>query len=292
MQRFVDKLPSHFIGDKTLIGIGESNHSSHEFFEAKANIFKDLVINHGYSTFLLEDTPADCQPIQRYIESGEGELGELMNRLYSIWQCAELAGLISWMHNVDKPLQFVGFDADQSKIDMKKRDQIMSENIIGIVENRGGKAMVWAHNTHIQKSMQTEAAEAYSLPMGHFLKEHFGDNYAAVGQFALLGSFRATKIDIEHPHSTDHTLSTINIPATPPDYLEAALASQMSGNYFLDLAQLPKPQLKIMDKIYPARSIGWGLVPDEVNYYTEPTNVMRQFDGLIFYERTSPSQPI
>ncbi len=62
----------------------------------------------------------------------------------------------------------------------KFRDRDMYTNVLRILEHEGpqSKAFVWAHNAHIDK----EGYADYNMPsLGSRLKEHFADDYYAVG---------------------------------------------------------------------------------------------------------------
>lgn len=288
MERFKGELPADFVGGRKLIGVGESNHGSHEFFAAKVAIFKDLVKYHGFRSLLLEDRPEVCLPIQNLIENGSGDLSKLIKKLYPVWQCKELVDLIGWMRSVGS-LQFIGFDVDQSRVNLDERDKIMSQNITNYLDQTNRKAMVWAHNLHIRKSAQPSTIIEVGNSMGYFLHQHFSESYAAVGQFAGSGSFRATKINIHNSSSRSRKLSVIKLPAAPTNFLEAKLAKLNSGNYFVDFRSSDGVHQVVLDKVYPARSIGWGLVPNWVDTYTEETNVLQQYDGLIFWPHISPA---
>ncbi len=62
-----------------LVGVGESTHGTHEFFDFKSQLFKKLT-EHGFNVLLLEDSPGVCSQINDYIKSARGNIDSV-----SIW---------------------------------------------------------------------------------------------------------------------------------------------------------------------------------------------------------------
>ena len=102
--------------DVRVVGMGESTHGTHEFFDSRIELFKYLVTSHGFNTFFLEADYANCLPINAYIHGGEGDVNELVGGIdLWPWITAEMATLVEWMRdynksNPEKPLDFVGID--------------------------------------------------------------------------------------------------------------------------------------------------------------------------------------
>ena len=44
-----------------LVGLGESTHGTHEFFNFKSELFRQLVTDHGFNTLLFEDSQKACR---------------------------------------------------------------------------------------------------------------------------------------------------------------------------------------------------------------------------------------
>jgi erythromycin esterase len=62
------------------------------------------------------------------------------------------------------------------------RDLKMFENVKYIVENlsKNGKVFIWAHNEHINKK-EMHSTGSHIINLGRNLKDHYGDDYYAVG---------------------------------------------------------------------------------------------------------------
>ncbi|KPI06624.1 Erythromycin esterase [Actinobacteria bacterium OV450] len=107
------------VGDARVVGLGESAHSSHEFFTVKHRIFRYLVEEKGFRAFALEAPWSSGLRLDAYLTRGEGDLKQIMDEefqgTYQFWNTAEYRDLLQWMraHNVKHPkdpVRFVGDD--------------------------------------------------------------------------------------------------------------------------------------------------------------------------------------
>ncbi|MBI2589071.1 erythromycin esterase family protein [Candidatus Saccharibacteria bacterium] len=278
------------VSSAQLVGIGESTHGTHEFFDFKAKLFIELLQRHGFNTLLFEDSARTCQPINEYIKTGRGNLGNLMSGLYSVWRVEELKNLILWLHDnrLTHRVEFVGFDIDQSLENIEQRDELMAKNILTYVKSKlHTKAFIWAHNSHVKYS----DTDKNDRPMGLFLRRLFGRDYLSIAQFFGCGEFSATQIDESKPNSPDRTLKTVAFDNIPDNLLEAQLDTLDDKPYFLSKTGLAIKGFK-SDKAYAVRSIGWGIVPSRANEYIENCNVAKEFGGLTYFPVAKHSQPL
>lgn len=276
------------VSSASVVGIGESTHGTHEFFNTKTSIFTELVTNHGFNTFMLEDRHEQCQDINEYIKTGNGNLKELMRNLYSVWRVEELAELIGWMRDNYSIYQvdFVGFDIDQDKENTEIRDELMAKKIIGYIEQSpDAKIMIWGHNTHIKTSSEINRFR----PMGMFLRKMLSKDYCAIAQFFGTGIFSAAIINKSDPNSRDRTLKQVRVTGIPSRLLEKKLNNLENEPYFLEKEKFKPGGLSGQNFI---RSIGWGLIPDRLDEYIEKCNIEKEFDGLIYFPVTTRSKPI
>ena len=65
-----------------IVGLGESSHGTHEFFEFKSELFRRLVTDHGFNTLLFEDSKKACRSINDYISGKDLNLTSICNQLY------------------------------------------------------------------------------------------------------------------------------------------------------------------------------------------------------------------
>ncbi len=106
------------VGNASIVGLGEANHGTHEFFSMKARMFEFLVERVGFTALAFENGWDASRQIDDYIQTGNGNIEALMRRnLYSAWQTQEVRDLIEWMraYNANpahtRKVQFVGIDA-------------------------------------------------------------------------------------------------------------------------------------------------------------------------------------
>lgn len=99
----------------SIIGLGESTHGTHEFFDTKVRLVRYLVETHGARLFAIEANQLAAERINRYVLTGEGTARDAMKVLFRVWNTEEVLALVEWMrswnasHPTD-PVQFGGFD--------------------------------------------------------------------------------------------------------------------------------------------------------------------------------------
>ena len=108
--------------DKKVVGMGEATHSTREFFNMKAKMFKFLATYCGYRIFTIEATYGGTLKVNDYVLYGKGDVLSAMRGMgYWTWDTEEVKELIEWMraYNTGKPenekLKFYGFDPQSYK---------------------------------------------------------------------------------------------------------------------------------------------------------------------------------
>ena len=111
--------------DKSIIGLGEANHGSADFFNAKAQIFKYLVKNHGYKVFAIEADFGESLILNRIIQSGaDSYITTAMNKymFFWTWKTQEVRNLLKWMCQYNKgkseeeKVHYVGIDCQLNEL--------------------------------------------------------------------------------------------------------------------------------------------------------------------------------
>ena len=201
----------------------------------------------------------------------------------------ELKHLVQWLRNnrANYPIQFLGFDINQNAKNLVERDELMAKNIFGYAKaNPKSKLFIWAHNAHIKYNGHNKDEK----PMGMFLRRWFGRDYFAIGQFFGYGSFSATVIDEKSPDWSNRSLSQITVNDVPDNFLEAKLHEIDNKPYYL--SDIGMTAFKNLGRVYSARSLGWGLVPTQLNTIVEKLDPTKDFSLLTYFPTTSPSQPL
>lgn len=101
-----------------LVVLGEEIHASKGFYELKAKAIKELIQHHGFRRLAFEDNPLNIAHIDRYLQSGQGDLKSLMTaKLYKVWQAQSIFDLFRWLRkwnerakNPDDRIRLYGFD--------------------------------------------------------------------------------------------------------------------------------------------------------------------------------------
>ncbi|MBT4488394.1 MAG: erythromycin esterase family protein [Rhodospirillaceae bacterium] len=105
------------IGHKRVVAVGESAHYLHEWNRWRARLFKYLVLEHGFTTFVLESGLVEGRLVHDYVAGADHDWDDVaaaINNVWGVW--AEINELIRWMRewnqNPDRPreLRFYGMD--------------------------------------------------------------------------------------------------------------------------------------------------------------------------------------
>lgn len=289
-------------GATSIVGVGESTHGTHEFFQAKADLFKELVQNHGFNTLFLESIDDSCAGIDAYIQTGEGQLEDLVNKLFYVYRTEEILDLVEWLrkHHEQHPVRFVGIDerkyvddyaSDYSLDKSNIRDKRMASVVKKYADqNPGTKAMIWAHDTHVAAYIDPPewAPDIRQIAMGEHLRNWFGEGYYSVAQLFGSGYFNAALID-ESGKFDNSKLVRQYARRVSKWFWENALSKRLTRPTYLegpDFAGLIEK-----DKALYKRALGWGVQRSIMHNSGNVTYVdmSKAFDAVIFFPRATAS---
>jgi erythromycin esterase len=161
----------------------------------------------------------------------------------------------------------------------------MAANVRSLLdaEGHGTKAVLWAHNGHVQRSPSVVFKVIELTNMGSHLHTMFGNEMVVVGFAFNQGSFRAVD---ETGKLRDHT-----VPPALDGFIDAALAAIGLPLLALDLANIPPdgPLAKWLAAKPSQRSIGSVFHGDHTDY-SEVANPRDKYDILLFVERTTAAR--
>ena len=191
--------------------------------------------------------------------------------------------------------QFVRINAmDNESLSWAKswrfRDQCMAANVRSLLdaegldaEGHGAKAVLWAHNGHVQRSPSVFFKVIELTNMGSHLHTMFGNEMVVFGFAFNQGSFQAVD---ETGKLRDHT-----VPPAPEGFVDAALAATGLPLLAIDLANIPPDGAlaKWLAGKPSERSIGAVFHGDHTNY-SEVANPRDKYDVLLFVERTTAAR--
>jgi len=268
--------------DARIIALGENTHGSHEVFEMKHRMIEFLTTEMGFNAFAIESFLPEQSLINQYVLTGFGEPRKVLNTLIPAWNTQEVLQMIQWMKrfNQEAPdkLQFFGLDIDQINDSRNTtsyyRDSCMADNVERILnDNPTCKIIIWAHNEHICKD---------HLAMGDYLHKEFGNDYYCIGFSSNKGKYTAGN---SKSISTDNNL--VKSISGSFDYNFSKAGSSM---FFLDLKNISENDADsqwLFKKLY-FRTIGGNATDNQFH----PASIMEKFDGIIYIDRTTSTQPL
>src|SRR5262245_17900166 len=167
------------------------------------------------------------------------------------------------------------------------RDRCMAANVRALLDAEGpqAKAVLWAHNGHVQRSPSVFFKVIELTNMGSHLHAMFSSEMVVVGFAFNQGSFQAVD---ETGKLHDHT-----VPPAPEGFVDAALAATGLPLLALDLANMPpdSPVAKWFAGKPLQRSIGAVFHGDHSNY-SQAANPRNKYDILLFVDRTTAARGI
>lgn len=167
------------------------------------------------------------------------------------------------------------------------RDRHMLETLRWLLEVEEGKAIVWAHNTHIGDYRATEMAREGLVNLGGLAREHWGEEQVALVGF---GTFEGR---VMASRAWEGPMQEMTLPPAKPASLDAA--------YHALASKLECPQVvSIFDeKSHPAlrdsldqRAIGVVFDPEHERGNYTATALARRYDAFFHIDRTSALEPL
>jgi erythromycin esterase len=139
----------HVIQHATIVGLGETTHSTHEFFVMKHRLLKHLVTHEGYTVFAMEQSMARCYLMNDYVLHGIGDPKKILKSDNPMYDSQEVVDLIEWMRaynqTTDKKIMFAGFDIQDDIYD----ERTPSPDIIAHLLQPTGDTVLMASNQQL-----------------------------------------------------------------------------------------------------------------------------------------------
>jgi erythromycin esterase len=109
------------IGDRGVVGIGESIHTSGGYQMSRARLIQYLVDKKGFRLVAIEWQRTSGEMVEGYIVSGQGTATQAAEQL-SVWSSQEVRSLLVWLKTFndshpDDLVHFTGFDVQQPDTD-------------------------------------------------------------------------------------------------------------------------------------------------------------------------------
>ena len=261
---------------KTLVGLGEASHGTEEFYFQKRRFVKYLVSQDKYRLLALESPTTYVEPINNYIQTGEGDLRITLKSM-GLYNSEEFYKLCQWLKSFnesrppnDKAI-IIGFDDEAYWSDPLTRDKNMAENFIKSHKQGNPKTILWSHNLHLAK----DTTMAQYKAMGFHLKEQYADQYYVIGFDTYNGSVSVLNNGQLESHDFAGKENTFS----------ALFGKASFEAFFVDFHKAPNPFLKMENSITNIYS-NWQ--------EPKPLPIVpgADFDGLIFIRETTASKGI
>jgi erythromycin esterase-like protein len=81
----------------TVVGLGESIHTSGGYYEAKHRLFRFLVERMGFRAFAFETPWLAAETAEPYVQTCEGDPNTASRGFFGVWRSTELSALLRWM---------------------------------------------------------------------------------------------------------------------------------------------------------------------------------------------------
>lgn len=120
------------IGEARIVALGEATHGSTEFCQFKHRLTKLLVSEKDFSLVGIEANMAEVFALNRYIQSGEGDPRQLLEKTHSwMWNTEEALEFVEWMRKVNMTgggqVELWGFDTQIPTLAMEVVEEFLRE---------------------------------------------------------------------------------------------------------------------------------------------------------------------
>jgi erythromycin esterase-like protein len=168
------------------------------------------------------------------------------------------------------------------------RDRHMFETLERLLEAGGpnSKAVVWAHNSHIGDARHSDMGIVREeLNIGQLCREKFGDQAALIGFSTHSGAVACAS-------DWDGEMEIKEIRPSLPDSVERLCHDSGKPSFLLDFGPHDAVS-KALEAPRPERYIGVIYRPESerLSHYMD-SSVSRQFDAFVWFDRTSPVEPL
>ncbi|WP_242608768.1 erythromycin esterase family protein [Actinomadura formosensis] len=152
-------------------------------------------------------------------------------------------------------------------------------------ERDGGKAVVWAHNTHIGDARATNMADAGMVSLGQLARERHGrDRVVAIG-------FAGGPGEVVAAPGWGAPMEVMHVPPPVRGSLEEVLAeSELHRGLFIVPPEADKPSFLTRTLGHRAIGVVYDMDRDRRQYV--PTRLADRYDALCWFRITSALQPL
>jgi erythromycin esterase len=115
------RLVGDIVGEAGVVGLGESTHGTHEFFQVKHRLLEYLVRELGFGVFAIEANQLAVERVNVYVQGGSGTARDAMRVMFRVWNTEEMLALVEWMRAYNtahptRPVRFIGYDMQDHRV--------------------------------------------------------------------------------------------------------------------------------------------------------------------------------
>ncbi len=161
------------VGDARFVLLGEASHGTHEFYRARAEITRRLIVEHGFAAVVVEADWPDAYRVNCYVRGVGGDatadeaLGNFRRFPQWMWRNADVLDFVGWLRHHNDRLPPDGPKVGFYGMDLYSLGASI-EAVVGYLEK-----------------VDPEAAQRARARYGCF--EHFGEDPQAYGYAATVG---------------------------------------------------------------------------------------------------------
>lgn len=169
------------------------------------------------------------------------------------------------------------------------RDYYMANNLLSFMndESTDTKVVVWAHNAHVSKEVQT-GEQATFKPLGSYLQDAFGTGYFSVGFAFSKGAFQAIASVDDKPSA----LKEFQVSDAEVGTFDWHCAQTKEGRFILPTRHISQGPLKsYIEAPLSMRSYGAWVEPRFLASYSRRYPLSDAFDAIVFIDDTHRANP-
>ncbi|MGW7407844.1 erythromycin esterase family protein [Streptomyces sp. NPDC054833] len=235
----------------------------------------------GSLTVQRQQILAEARELVRFLEEGRAGLAARAGAETVDDALAHARRIVAAADVASRPLRGDGEEPGALAV----RDRYMAQEVIALEERSPGKVAVWAHNGHVMTDCYAGDVPA----MGQHLRSHYGERYYALGLLFGEGAFRARPGNSATRTPRKHTIASAG-----PRSVEGRLASVTPEDHLVDLRggrARPAVAEWLEDRRF-VRSFGASVPRVTYRFHLAPTVLAREYDGLAYVARSTPSTPL
>lgn len=170
-----------WIGDASIVLLGEATHGTHEFYWIRAHLTKTLIESCGFSAVAIEGDWPDAYEVNRFVQQevraandAAGALSKFRRFPTWMWRNTSVAEFVGWLHShnrgiarPDRRAGFYGLDLYSLHASMRA--------VVGYLEERDPEAARAARASYSCFDRFGPEAEAYSWASGRLGSESCED---------------------------------------------------------------------------------------------------------------------